>query len=462
MASLYVERRITRWQQQRWVLDAVIRTVGVEWDQARIASKSKPGGEAAVSDFRVAARKIKKFDDFHREFAAAARKREAKARAYEEQGRTVAAGESYIAAALLWASACWPIFEDCATLHEYEARMNACYAEFIKFAPHPVERVEVPFGKKRLPAYLHLPRKPAPGERFPCVISIGGMDGSKENMVAIYGDRFLTRGLAVLALDGPGQAESIGRGIHFTESNFGDAGLAVHDWLARHPAIDADRLVIRSSSFGSYFGTVAAAALGGKIRGYAVTGVCQEPGCHTIFNMASPTFKARFMFMAGYDDEAAFDRFCRKIDLRPVAPKIQCPYMAIAGENDQLSPIEHTERLFERITAPKRLVIYEGANHGVGDAPSVEAGEDKNTMLADWLLDRIEGRKATSERVWIDSSGRATAQPFPKAAPERAERKPVKTASRTQAKSRKGVGPASAKARAASRAKRPVAVRRGK
>jgi dipeptidyl aminopeptidase/acylaminoacyl peptidase len=373
----------------------------------------------------------------------------------------VAAGESYIAAALLWASACWPIFEDCPTLHEYEARMNACYAGFIKFAPHPIERAEIPFGKKHLPAYLHLPRQPAPGEKFPCVISIGGMDGSKENMVSIYGDRFLTRGLAVLALDGPGQAESVGRGIYFTESNFAEAGRAAYDWLAKHPAIDTDRLVIRSSSFGSYFGTVAAAALGDKVRGYAVAGVCHEPGCYTIFNMASPTFKARFMFMSGYDDEAAFDRFCQKIDLRPVAPKIECPYMVIAGENDQLSPIEHTERLFELITAPKRLVIYEGANHGVGDAPSVENGEDKSTLLADWLLDRIKGKKAKSERVWVDSSGRATATAFPKAAATKAS---GGKSARPKATNRKAAKPkiATPKARAASRAKRPAAVKRGR
>jgi pimeloyl-ACP methyl ester carboxylesterase len=412
MASLSVERRMTRWQQQRWMLDAVIRTVGIEWDQARIAAKSRPGGEVAEADFRAVARRVRKFDDIHREFAAQARKREAKARAFEEEGRTVAAAESYIAAALLWASACWPIFEASEVLHAYEERMSACYAKFIEFAPHLIERVEIPFGGKHLPAYLHLPRRPAKGEKVPCIISIGGMDGSKENMVAIYGDRFLTRGLAVLALDGPGQAESASRGIFFTPTNFGDAGLAVHDWLSRHPAIDTDRLAIRSSSFGSYFGTVAAAALGDRIRGYAVTGVCQEPGCHTIFNTASPTFKARFMYMSGFEDETAFDEFCQKIDLRPFAPQIKCPYMVIAGENDQLSPIEHTERLFELIKAPKRLVIYEGANHGVGDAASVDNGDDKNTMLADWLLDRINGKPARSERVWIDSSGRAHAEPF--------------------------------------------------
>jgi dienelactone hydrolase len=403
---------VSRFQQQRWLLDAVIRTVGIEWDQARISSKSRPLGAELEAEMQAVARRIRKFDDFHREFAAQGKKREERARQFEAAGRTVAAREAYLAASLLWSTACWPIDEDNARLRDYEAHVNDCFAGFIRYAPYPVTREDIPFGDKAMPAYLHLPQAPKAGERFPCVLSIGGMDSSKENMVALYGDRLLERGFAVLALDGPGQAEAITRGIFFTESNFGGAAEACYAWLGKHPAIDLERLVVRGTSFGSYFGTVAAAALGDRIRGFAATGVCQEPGCNTIFNVASPTFKARFMFMSNYRDEAAFDRFCQKIDLRPIARNIKAPYMVIAGENDQLSPIEHTEELFALIKAPKRLVIYEGANHGVGDAPSVTNGEDKVTMLADWLLDRINGKPMTSERVWIDSAGRATATPF--------------------------------------------------
>ncbi|MGE5539021.1 MAG: alpha/beta hydrolase [Gemmatimonas sp.] len=412
MASIAIERRMERWQAQRWILDAVVRTVGIEWDQARIGSKSRPAGAEAEAEFRAVAARIRKLDDFHREFAAQARRREERARAFERQGRKVAARESYLTASLLWSTACWPLCEDTPRLRGYEERVNACYAKFMKFAPHPIERVEIPLGRARMPAYLHLPRKPDKGERFPCVLIIGGMDSSKENMVSLYGDRFLERGFACLALDGPGQAEAITRGIFFTESNFGDAAEASWAWMARHPAIDMERVVVRGTSFGSYFGTVAAATLGGRIRGFGATGVCQEPGCHTIFEMASPTFKARFMFMSGYDDEAAFDRFRRRIDLRPFAPRLKAPYMILAGENDQLSPIEYTEELFGLIRAPKRLVIYEGANHGVGDAPSTVNGEEKVTMLADWLLDRVEGRPVKSERVWVDSAGRAHAEPW--------------------------------------------------
>ena len=51
MASAAIEGRIRRWQEQRWLLDAVIRTIGVNWDQNRLASKTKPGGEVALKDF---------------------------------------------------------------------------------------------------------------------------------------------------------------------------------------------------------------------------------------------------------------------------------------------------------------------------------------------------------------------------------------------------------------------------
>jgi hypothetical protein len=35
-------------------------------------------------------------------------------------------------------------------------------------------------------------------------------------------------------------------------------------------------------------------------------------------------------------------------------------------------------------------------------------------MLADWLLDRVKGKPVKSERVWIDSAGRAHSEPFAK------------------------------------------------
>ncbi|MEE8333309.1 MAG: alpha/beta hydrolase [Alphaproteobacteria bacterium] len=409
--SAKVDGRMKRWQEQRWILDAVIRTVGVEWDQGRIGYMSAPVAPQGVPEFRAAAARIKWVGDFVREFSNAARRREAKAETFEADGRLIAARESYLAASLLWASARWPIFEVNAELEHLEERMNHCYAKYAELAPRPVHIVKIPFEDKELPAYLHLPHEPAPGETFPCVVNIPGMDSSKESGVMMYGDAFLERGMAVLSIDGPGQAESVTLGIHVTATNHMQAAVATYDWLAAHPAIDTENIVVRGTSFGTYWGLQWAAALGDRIKGVAVSGVCHEPGCNTIFNMASPSFKLRYMWMADYEDEVEFDKFAETIDLRPMAPDITCPVLIVAGEQDQLSPVEFSYLVFDHIKAPKEILVYEGANHSVADAPSVAMGENPRIYLADWLAARLDGKPLQSVKGFIDSTGRRTDTP---------------------------------------------------
>ena len=222
----------------------------------------------------------------------------------------------------------------------------------------------------------------------------------------------LNRGIAVLAIDGPGQGECCTIPIQVTATNHQDAALAAFGFLEGHQHIDTDNICVKGVSFGTYFGTHAAAALGDRIKGAAVTGVCQEPGCNTIFNMASPSFKLRFMFMSGYEDEDQFDEFIKGFDLRTIAGDIKAPYMVIGGEDDQLSPIEHTYELFTHVTAPRKLVVYEGANHGLNEGMSVALGENRNTLMGDWFADRFAGKKMKSEKIYVDAVGRATSEEF--------------------------------------------------
>ena len=405
--SSKVDRRMKRWQEQRWILDAVIQTVGVEWDQARLAYMSAPGGPDAVGEFRRVGAMVKKAADIDRVFVAAAKRRQARAEEYEKAGRLTSAGEQYFIAQLLWATARWPIFEINKPLLDMEEQMNHCFAKYIKSAKHPIEAVKVPFGNKAMPAYLHLPHKPEKGEKFPCVLYIDGMDGCKEMMVSMYGDALLERGIAVLAIDGPGQGECCTIPIHVTARNHGDAGVAAVDFLAKRPEIDASRIVVRGVSMGTYFAPCAAAALGDRIKGLAIMGVCQEPGMNTIFNLASPTFKLRYMFMSGIEDEDEFDKFAEGFDLRPLAKDIKCPYLCLAGEDDQLSPLEFTHELFDMIRTPKKLVVYEGAEHGIGASQASALGENPGTLICDWIKDRMDGKPMKSEKVFIESTGRA-------------------------------------------------------
>ena len=110
--AIPAERRMKRWQEQRWILDNIIRTVGIEWDQPRIAYTAGPCGPEANFDFNLVRQRVTKLADMPREYAAAARRREAVAERYEKDGRLVAARESYFIASLLWGSAQWSIFEN--------------------------------------------------------------------------------------------------------------------------------------------------------------------------------------------------------------------------------------------------------------------------------------------------------------------------------------------------------------
>lgn len=266
--------------------------------------------------------------------------------------------------------------------------------------------MEIPFGKASLPAYFHLPRG-WNGERLPCVLTIHGMDGSTEIMHAMYGDKILERGMASLAIDGPGQGECCTRDIPVTATNFKDAGRACLEWLRRRPEVDPHRLLIYGISFGSFWGTQVA-TLDAGVKGCAVAYVCHEPGGHTIFNMASPTFTLRFMYMAGIEDEDEFDRFAQGLTLD--GSQVKCPSLVIAGEDDELSPIECTYTLFDQVKTPKQLVVYQGERHAIG-GPAGGLGPHWMTLLAEWLRDRADGKPMAFERVYVDMTGRLPVTP---------------------------------------------------
>jgi len=154
MMRAKTELKVKRWKDQRWLLDTVIQAVGMEWDQPRLNYTMYPAGPDAFGDFRAVGMRVRKFADMHREFVAAAKRREVKAANFEQQGRKVSARESYFIAALLYSAARWPIFESTRTSIGYNERMVACYDKFAALMNRPIERAEIPFGDgKTLPGY---------------------------------------------------------------------------------------------------------------------------------------------------------------------------------------------------------------------------------------------------------------------------------------------------------------------
>ena len=392
-----------RFAEQRWALDNIIRANGIDWDQPRSLYLSAPCGVEAGADFAAIRARVQKMADIGPAFESTAKRREGKARAAEADGNTVTARDNWYMAAIHYGAAEWP-YDDSGAKHiELHKKKRECYANFARLAAHKVEAVSVPFKGKSIPAWFHLPPAYA-GGKLPVVISIPGMDSFKETGVALANDRWLSRGVAVLAIDGPGQYESPLLGSYVSMQSWIDAGPAVVDWLLARPEIDGKRIGVTGTSFGSFFGTIMTAHEP-RIAATAVISTCLEPGCHTIFEEASPTFKKRFMWMSNFTDEAKFDEFVKTLTWEGHVEKIRSPYLVVAGEADELSPLEHTERMIHTMTGPRQLVVYADSRHSVGNVPAANLGPFPPVLLADWMVARLNGKPLASERWLVQPTG---------------------------------------------------------
>lgn len=406
-----------RWREQRWLVDEAIRSSGIEWDQPRLGYTLGPvGGEGAAGDMLQIRTRVRKVADFVPVVRSVAQRRERLAQAAEETGRHVTAGEHWFAAALLWSLACWPLWELTSELLDLDARKNNAYLNWAQHATHHVERVDVPFGDAALPAWLHLPPGYDRTAPLPTVLACGGMDSPRESVVAREGDGLLARGFAVLAFDGPGQSEAPIRGVHVTPTAWIDAGEALLAWARERPEVDADRLVCSGTSFGSFWITQIAATQP-SLKGCAAALPVFEPGAHTIFEQASPTFKARHMWMAGLaDDEDSFDRMVTAYDLRPLIKDLRVPWLVVGGDADELSPVDWVYELAAACPAPNSLLIYQGARHSLTESMAPVLGPPWRSEIADWLADRVAGQQARDEYRYVTGMGAVEERTHPRKA----------------------------------------------
>jgi alpha-beta hydrolase superfamily lysophospholipase len=404
------EPQVQRWTEQRWLLDNVIRSVGIDWDQPRSFYLNAACGIEASADFATIRERVKKYDDIEAAFVAAARRREARAREAEDDESPVTARSNYFAAAIHWGTAQWSRHSNDAANVAYNARKRDCYLKYAALADHRIEAVSIPFRGKSLPGWFHLPPNYQAG-RIPVVISFPGMDTYKEVFVALNGDRWLSRGIAVLALDGPGQAECRVLGLTVSMENWTQVGKAAVEWLLARPEIDPARIGAFGNSFGSFFVTIVTANEP-RICACVANSNNLEPGGHSIFQESSPSYKKRFMYMAGFTDEAKFDAFRKTLTWEGQVENIRVPYLVVAGEWDELSPIIHTERMLARMTAPRRFVVYQDARHAIGACASVNNGPHPPTLVADWMAARFAGKPMASERWYVDNGGGVTRTPL--------------------------------------------------
>lgn len=326
------------------------------------------------NDFvRVTAR-LERWEDWLDAWCANGDAHAALAREAEEGGRRLTAGEAWVRAALSYHFAKFVWMVDMAKHRSAADRSVAALREAHRLLDPTAERLEVPFEGGTMVGNL---RRPAGIDRPPLVLLLPGLDSTKEEFFT-WENVFLSRGLATLSLDGPGQGET-GNHTHIRpDYEVGPATMLDH--LTGRPDLDLNRVGVVGVSLGGYYAPRTAAF---EPR---VKAVCAIGGPHTFgqfFDELPSLTRDVFLHRSGARDLEEARRIADQMTLTGVLPKVTQPFLIIFGKLDRLIPYEQAERVAAE--APNaELVMYAEGNHVCNNIPY-----KYRPLAGDWMAERL-------------------------------------------------------------------------
>jgi pimeloyl-ACP methyl ester carboxylesterase len=319
-----------------------------------------------LADFEELTGSLERWEDWCAAWSARAKVHEDLGRASLEQGYRLTAGEHLVRAAMYYHFAKFVFVQDQAQMRTAHRKAVECYTAALPFMRPPGERVSIGL-------YVGVLRKPATS-RSPVLVMAPGLDSTKEELHA-YAEPFLARGIATLAIDGPGQGEA-----EYEIPICGDyerAATVVVDWIESRPDLNSERIAIWGVSLGGYYAPRAAAfekrlraciALSGPFDWAEIWDALPE--------LTRETFQAR----SHCATPAEARRRAAELSLRDCAKRIECPLFIVAGRQDRLVPAAHAERLAQTASGPVELLVVEDGGHNANNRPY-----RYRSRSADWL-----------------------------------------------------------------------------
>lgn len=372
------------------------------WSNAILVTKGMaPYGAVALGEIDQVCEKLRARQSephaWWEEWSAMGARLEKRADAAEAAGHRMSAGNFYLRAGMYYFTA-ERFIQPGPDKREMGRIAIDCQTKGILRRYPNVARVEVPFEGASLPAFFMKAQNTA-AARAPTIVVFNGMDNCKEMSVIFAGLEFAKRGMHTLAIDGPGQGETLRfRGIH-SRYDYEVPGTAAYDYVAQRADVDPARVVIMGYSFGGYYSGRIAAFEHRYAAGVAMTALhwdlaawqirIREKAQQDGAKVAQSNFQ--FQWVVGAADADAAIEVAKRFTLKDVAGQIRMPFLITHGANDRVVPVENAQKLYDAVGAKKKTLRIFTAEDGGAEHAHVDHRQVGVDFVADWITANLPG-----------------------------------------------------------------------
>jgi dipeptidyl aminopeptidase/acylaminoacyl peptidase len=329
-----------------------------------------------ANDFQRVTNSIERWDDWCQKWTECGAMHEQMGEKAEAQEHYISAAQHYFHAAISYHFGKYLFVRKPHELRQAHEHVIHAYKRALPYFDFPGEHVAMAYeGGATMYGVL---RKPWHTPKPPVVILVPGLDSVKEEL-HMYGDDFLKRGMAVLAIDGPGQGE-----MEFEHAMRYDYEVPIKyaiDYLESRPDVDAKRVGLMGVSLGGYY-AVRATAFEHRIM--AAIENCGPYNPVENFQQRPTISRETYIHrLKAANVEDALNKL-KQFDLQGVAEKITCPLLVIQGRRDRLVPAEQGERIAAGAGSRAELWMFEDGNHVCNNIPYKHRPQQ-----ADWMRQKL-------------------------------------------------------------------------
>jgi len=329
-----------------------------------------------ASDFKDVTNSIDRWEDWCEAWSKRALVHETMGRDALARGKFISAAEHLTRAAVTYHFGKYLFVNDMAQHKVAHQKAVECHTLALAHMNPPGTRVAIPYENTKLMGILRKPNQAK--SPSPVVIMMMGLDSTKEELI-LFEQYFLDRGMATLAVDGPGQGEAeYELPIRFDYENV--IGPVI-DWIEKDHSLDSNKIGLWGISLGGYYGPRAVAF---EKRIKACVSNCGPYHWGKLWDKLPDLTKKAFIARShSKTDEEAREK-ANLLNLEGIAHLITCPVYIVAGGLDRLCPPEDAKKLASEVSGKVELLVIEDGNHVAHNR-----GYRYRAQSADWMAEQL-------------------------------------------------------------------------